>query len=96
MSVHIEIGDAGGRRAMTLDGLEEVLGREGAERLIRFWGGARVSIPGRDELARARMRERVRGAYASGCTPAQVAERFGVSVRTAQRLRERFYSNASA
>lgn len=93
MSVHIGIDEVGGRRAMTLDGLEEVLGREGAERLIHFWGGARVSVPGRDELARARMRERVRRAYAGGATPAQVAERFGISVRTAQRLRERFYSS---
>lgn len=86
------VSDDGGKRVMTLDRLEQILGRDGAERLIHFWGGVRVSVPGVDELARARMRDRVRRAYASGATPVQVAERFGVSVRTAQRLRERLYS----
>jgi hypothetical protein len=83
--------EAGGR-AMTLDGLVQVLGKEGAEKLINFWGGIRVSVPGRTELYKARMRERVISAFSNGASPAQVAERFGISLRTAQRLRERFYS----
>lgn len=77
-------------RVMTLDGLEKVLGRDAAEKLIDFWGGARVSIPGKCELSKARMRERIRIAYLKGATPAQISERFGVSIRTAQRLREKF------
>ncbi|WP_432738216.1 Mor transcription activator family protein [Maridesulfovibrio sp. FT414] len=76
-----------GRRGMSAESLIRVLGAEAAERLMFYWGGTRVSVPGMDELYRVRMKERIRSAYENGATPAQVSERFGVSVRTAQRMR---------
>ncbi|WP_320174547.1 helix-turn-helix domain-containing protein [Maridesulfovibrio sp.] len=79
--------DLEGRRAMSVEGLINVLGREAAERLMYCWGGTRVSVPDLDELQRLKLRERILKAYDRGATTAQVAERFGVSVRTAQRIR---------
>ena len=79
--------DIEGRRAMSAEGLINVLGREAAERLMYCWGGTRVSVPDLDELQKLKLRERILKAYDRGATPAQVAERFGISVRTAQRIR---------
>ncbi|NDV25773.1 helix-turn-helix domain-containing protein [Desulfovibrio sp. JC010] len=79
--------DMEGRRGMSAEGLISVLGHEAAERLMYFWGGTRVSVPDLEELQKIKLRERIRRAYDQGATPAQVAERFGVSVRTAQRIR---------
>ncbi|TIH15678.1 helix-turn-helix domain-containing protein [Marinifilum sp. JC120] len=79
--------DMEGRRAMSAEGLISVLGREAAERLMYFWGGIRVSVPDLEELHKLKLRERIFKAYDGGATPAQVAERFGISVRTAQRIR---------
>ena len=79
--------DMDGRRAMSAEGLISVLGREAAERLMYCWGGTRVSVPDLDELQKLKLRERILKAYDRGATPAQVAERFGISVRTAQRIR---------
>ncbi|WP_320171000.1 helix-turn-helix domain-containing protein [Maridesulfovibrio sp.] len=74
-------------KGMSAESLLRILGDEAAERLMYYWGGARVSVPGIKDLSRVRLRERIRQAYADGATPAQIAERFGISVRTAQRLR---------
>ena len=82
-----EFPDLDGRRGMSAEGLIKVLGTEAAERLMFFWGGARVSVPDLEDLNKVRLRERIKQAYIRGATPAQVAERFGVSVRTAQRMR---------
>lgn len=82
--------DMDGRRAMSAEGLINVLGREAAERLMYFWGGTRVSVPDIDELQKLKLRERIHKAFDQGATPAQVAERFGISVRTAQRFRNFF------
>ncbi|WP_319764759.1 helix-turn-helix domain-containing protein [Maridesulfovibrio sp.] len=79
--------DSEGKRAMSAEGLIKVLGQEAAERLMFFWGGIRVSVPDLEELQKVKLRERIHKAYAQGATPAQVAERFGISVRTAQRIR---------
>ncbi|NDV22800.1 helix-turn-helix domain-containing protein [Desulfovibrio sp. JC022] len=79
--------DMEGRRAMSAEGLISVLGKEAAERLMYFWGGTRVSVPDLEELQKLRLRERIFKAYDRGATPAQIAERFGISVRTAQRIR---------
>lgn len=92
MIVDVESGgadfpDLDGSRAMSAECLIKVLGSEAAERVMFFWGGARVSVPDMDDLRKVRLRERIDMAYKQGATPAQVAERFGVSVRTAQRMR---------
>ncbi|WP_319778595.1 helix-turn-helix domain-containing protein [Maridesulfovibrio sp.] len=79
--------DMEGHRGMSAEGLIKVLGREAAERLMYFWGGTRVSVPDLEELQKLKLRERILRAYDQGATPAQVAERFGISVRTAQRMR---------
>ncbi len=79
--------DVDGSRAMSAEGLVKVLGNEAAERLMYFWGGTRVSIPDINDLGKLHLRKRIGQAYERGATPSQVAERFGISVRTAQRLR---------
>lgn len=84
---NLEFPDMDGRRGMSAEGLIKVLGSEAAERLMYFWGGTRVSVPDMKDLRKVRLRERIQQAFGRGATPAQVAERFGVSVRTAQRMR---------
>ncbi|CCO23679.1 Mor transcription activator family protein [Maridesulfovibrio hydrothermalis] len=79
--------DLDGKRAMSPEELIKILGDEAAERVMYYWGGTRVSVPDMDDLRKVRLRERIRQAFIQGATPAQVAERFGVSVRTAQRMR---------
>ncbi len=76
-----------GKRAMSAESLIKVLGDEAAERLMFFWGGTRVSVPDMEDLDKLRLKERISDAYRNGATPAQVSERFGISVRTAQRMR---------
>ncbi|WP_291328320.1 helix-turn-helix domain-containing protein [Desulfovibrio sp. UCD-KL4C] len=83
----LDFPDLNNKRVMTAEGLIKVLGHEGAERVIYFWGGMRVSVPNIEELQKIRLRERVKQAFDQGATPSQIAERFGVSVRTAQRMR---------
>ncbi|HAS88513.1 MAG TPA: hypothetical protein DCS48_04310 [Desulfovibrio sp.] len=79
--------DMEGKRGMSAEGLISVLGREAAERVMYFWGGTRVSVPDIEELQKLQLRERIIKAFQQGATSAQVAERFGISVRTAQRIR---------
>lgn len=79
--------DMEGKRGMSAEGLISVLGREAAERVMYFWGGTRVSVPDIEELQKLQLRERILKAFERGATPAQIAERFGISVRTAQRIR---------
>ncbi|SDL47569.1 hypothetical protein SAMN05660337_3034 [Maridesulfovibrio ferrireducens] len=83
----LDFPDLNDKRVMSVEGLIRVLGHEGAERIIYYWGGTRVSVPNIEELQKIRVRERVKQAFERGATPSQVAERFGVSVRTAQRMR---------
>lgn len=77
------------RRGMSAESLIKILGREAAEQVMFYWGGTRVSVPDLEDLDRIRLRERVSEAFRNGATPAQVSERFGISVRTAQRMRRR-------
>ena len=86
-AVAVGFPDMDGHRGMSAEGLISVLGRDAAERLMYFWGGTRVSVPDLEELQKLQLRERVCRAYEQGATPAQIAERFGISVRTAQRMR---------
>ncbi len=84
---NLDFPELNGKRVMTVECLIRVLGHEGAECLIYYWGGMRVSIPNVDDLHRVRLRERVIHAFNSGATSSQIAERFGISIRTAQRMR---------
>ncbi len=84
---NLDFPELNGKRVMTVEYLVRVLGHDGAERLIYYWGGMRVSIPTIDDLHKVRFRERVMHAFERGATPAQIAERFGISIRTAQRMR---------
>lgn len=82
-----EFPNQDGSRGMTVEALINVLGDEAAEALMFYWGGARVSVPDIKDLKKMRSRERIMQAYYQGATSAQVAELFGISIRTAQRLR---------
>lgn len=83
----LDFPDLNNKRVMSVEGLIRVLGHESAERVIYIWGGMRVSVPNMEELQKIRLRERVKQAFEQGATPSQIAERFGVSIRTAQRMR---------
>ena len=79
--------DMEGKRGMSAESLIRLLGNEAAERLMYYWGGTRVSVPDIADLNKLKLRERIHQAYQNGATPSQIAERFGISVRTAQRIR---------
>ena len=84
---NLDFPELNGKRVMTVEFLIRVLGHDGAERFIYYWGGLRVSIPNIEDLYRVRLCERVMLAFDRGATSAQIAERFGISLRTAQRMR---------
>jgi Mor family transcriptional regulator len=65
--------------------LAEVIGLEAMLRLCETYGGAPLYIPKLDALAAARRARQIRQEY-DGVNTAQLARRYGVSMRTVQMI----------
>lgn len=74
-------------RNLTPEILTEIIGKDATKTLISLFGGCRVVFPDMVNLDKFERNIRIYNAIDAGVSCPAIAERFAISVRTAQRMK---------